>query len=856
MEQYRYKKSRKEQLETLKNKTEELVARVNDANRMLQIIEEDQEKTRTSEVELWLTKSSDAITHAESIDDEAKAAKRCLNGVIPNCCSRLNLEKRISKLSKEVTDLFEKAGHFTDTSPCLPVQKMGIMMSTAKMTGKTTAEKNLQMVWECLMGDAFVKIGVFGMGGVGKTTMMKNINNLLLEQKIRFNKVIWVTVSKDATVQKLQSNIAMAVKVDLSKEHDEAIMAALLLKAFHRMGRFVLILDDMWEEFSLHDLGVPMPTKENGCKLVLTTRSSEVCHKMECESIIKAELLSEEEGWELFINKYGADLPPGVEEVARDIVKECACLPLAIITTAVAMRGKVDIQDWKGSLTDLQERTSLFNDMEAKVIERLKFSYNHLDKISQNCFLYCALYPEDWEIKEYELINYWIIEGLIQGRSSEDEIDCGYRILNILKSCCMLEELYKDKTRRGLRKYVKMHDLIRDMALNIGRTNPKLLIKAGAQYRKNTAKEDWPEDLERASFMVNAIEVVTISPECPRLLTLFLAKNPLTRMIASDFFLHMKGLTVLNLCFTWISFLPESISNLVNLRGLLLSHCYSLRAVPSLSKLQSLIVLKLNYTSIEELPQGMEMLINLKCLNLRSTKQLQETIPVGLLRNLSSLQELDLSKIGVDKIYAEGRGNMFVGELLSLKKMEKLLIQFRDLRDFNTYARARNYQGLREFKFVVGSMTFWPSKRGISIFHDMDGFNYHLSLPKATEFLSIWIFPGLRRLSELACLKDMRELRECCIRNCNAMDCILSSEDGDVAHLQWVEKLRVESCFNIGTICKGFTTPGTLSCLKILHIDTCWKLKYLTSLTFLQHLHNLEEIEVKDCRNMEELVSL
>ncbi|CAI9777324.1 unnamed protein product [Fraxinus pennsylvanica] len=59
------------------------------------------------------------------------------------------------------------------------------------------------------------------------------------------------------------------------------------------------------------------------------------------------EVLSEEEAWILFMNKhsYGIRLPPKVEEIAREVVKKCASLPLAIITIAGSLRVEDEGED-------------------------------------------------------------------------------------------------------------------------------------------------------------------------------------------------------------------------------------------------------------------------------------------------------------------------------------------------------------------------------------------------------------------------------------------------------------------------------------------------------------------------------
>ncbi|KAI8024962.1 putative disease resistance protein [Camellia lanceoleosa] len=92
--------------------------------------------------------------------------------------------------------------------------------------GETTSERNMEKVWEYLMDDEVRTIGVFGMGGVGKTIIMKHINSRLLNESCNFDDVIWVTVSKAFNISKLQSDIAKALNLDLSDYEDEKRIAS------------------------------------------------------------------------------------------------------------------------------------------------------------------------------------------------------------------------------------------------------------------------------------------------------------------------------------------------------------------------------------------------------------------------------------------------------------------------------------------------------------------------------------------------------------------------------------------------------------------------------------------------------
>ncbi|KAL7206230.1 hypothetical protein ACSBR2_019025 [Camellia fascicularis] len=135
------------------------------------------------------------------------------------------------------------------------------------------------------MDNAVRKIGVQGMGGVGKTTIMKHINNQLLDETCNFSDVIWVTVPKTFEIKNLQWQIAMKLNLNLSDYEDELRSASEIHNMLSQKKRYVLILDNLSNPFALEEVGIPEPTRDNGCKLVLTTRLLEICTRMNCRTV-------------------------------------------------------------------------------------------------------------------------------------------------------------------------------------------------------------------------------------------------------------------------------------------------------------------------------------------------------------------------------------------------------------------------------------------------------------------------------------------------------------------------------------------------------------------------------------------
>ncbi|KAI5557770.1 hypothetical protein BDE02_18G125500 [Populus trichocarpa] len=725
---------------------------------------------------------------------------------------------------------------------------------TEELTGGEF-ENNKNAIWSWIMNDeASSSIGIYGMGGVGKTTLLTHIYNQLLQERGTFPHVHWITVSQDFSVYKLQNLIAKDFHLDLSNEDNERKRAAKLSKALTKKQRWVLILDDLWDCFDYNKVGIPIRVK--GCKLILTTRSFGVCQRMFCQKTIKVEPLSMEEAWALFMKVLGC-IPPEVEEIARSIASECAGLPLGIITMAGTMRGVDDRCEWRNALEDLKQSRIRKDDMEPEVFHILRFSFMHLKESElQQCFLCCALFPEDFKIRREDLIAYLIDEGVIKGlQSREAEFNKGHSMLNKLERVCLLESAkegyYNDRC-------VKMHDLIRDMAIQILEENSQGMVKAGAQLREVPGAEEWTENLTRVSLMHNQIEEIpsTHSPRCPSLSTLLLCDNSELQFIADSFFEQLHGLKVLDLSRTGITKLPDSVSELVSLTALLLIDCHMLRHVPSLEKLRALKRLDLSGTrALEKIPQGMECLCNLRHLRMNGCGE--KEFPSGLLPKLSHLQVFDLEEWIPPRTKDNRRGQpapltVKGKEVGCLRKLESLVCHFEGYSDYVEFIKSRDEtKSLTTYQILVGPLDKY--RYGYGYDYDYDGCRrktivwgnlsidrdggFQVMFPKDIQQLTIHNNDDATSLCDfLSLIKNATELEAIKIFSCNSMKSLVSSS--------WFRCTPLPS----------LSYNGIFSGLKQFNCSGCKSMKKLFPLVLLPSLVNLEKITVKFCEKMKEII--
>ncbi|GLT51639.1 hypothetical protein SLA2020_250360 [Shorea laevis] len=189
------------------------------------------------------------------------------------------LDPRLRKKIEEVEEMIQRGEKLLGsyTAPTPPER------ASAPPDRASAPPKNLvEEIWGYLMGDEVGMIGVCGIG-VRKTEIMKSLHDDL-QTVTRFKKVIWVTVSHSLRILELQEKIADAMGKRLPDNGNVKKRAVALMKIMETMT-YVVILDDVWEKFTLKEVGIPEPNVQNGCKVVVTSRSIDSCNYLHCKIV-------------------------------------------------------------------------------------------------------------------------------------------------------------------------------------------------------------------------------------------------------------------------------------------------------------------------------------------------------------------------------------------------------------------------------------------------------------------------------------------------------------------------------------------------------------------------------------------
>ncbi|XP_019155381.1 PREDICTED: uncharacterized protein LOC109152249 [Ipomoea nil] len=281
-------------------------------------------------------------------------------------------------------------------------------------------------------------IGIWGMGGIGKTTIARAVFKKFSSQfdgacflaDIRQHKIIELQKTLLETIQ----NVTM-----VSDEFDG------MEKIQRWLGRkkVLIVLDDVDHVEQLQNLAGSCNWFGRGSRVIITTRDAGVLrsHGVDEKHIYEVETLGNEEAIQLFsLFAFKKEVAPGVKEISGLIVHYAMGLPLALKVLGSYLCG-LEADEWKSTLEKLKDTPN--DDIHGK----LKISFDRLDPKNQKIFLHIACF---FRYKEEEYVK------------------------DVLKSCDLhpvigMRVLIERSLISVVKGRIEMHDLIQDMGWHIAR---------------------------------------------------------------------------------------------------------------------------------------------------------------------------------------------------------------------------------------------------------------------------------------------------------------------------------------------------------------------------------------------------
>ncbi|XP_068343222.1 disease resistance protein RPV1-like [Pyrus communis] len=513
-------------------------------------------------------------------------------------------------------------------------------------------------------GSNVVMVGIWGMGGLGKTTAAKAIYNQI-HHKFQFKSFlpdVSNTANKHGLVSLQEKLFSDILKMESKiSSVDEGIS---LIEDQFRHRRVLVILDNIDEVGQLdaivgnHDWFGP------GSRIIITTRDGHLLKQV--DKTYPAQKLSEREALELFsCHAFGNNWPnEEYHELSEKVVSYCGGLPLALEVLGSFLLNR-PIADWKSQLEKLKKTP------EGKIIKSLRISFEGLDDAQKAIFLDISCFFIGWK-KDY-------VAKVLDG--------CGFFAtigISVLRERCLITVEQNE---------LNMHDLLREMArVIISEKSPGhpgkwsrlwddrevidvLTNKSGTEEVEGVAVP-WGYDYGDASsteafanmkklrlLQLDRVELNGEYKHLPKeLIWLCWVYCPL-KSIPDDFF-NQDKLVVLDMWYSKLVQVWEGSKSLHNLKTLDLSCSYNLQKSPDFSQVRNLEELILQECqSLSKIHPSIGHLKRLSLVNLTGCSKL-----ISLPRDFYKLKSVETLLLNDCSKFIELRED--IGEMISLRTLE------------------------------------------------------------------------------------------------------------------------------------------------------------------------------------------
>ncbi|TKV99784.1 hypothetical protein SEVIR_8G066500v4 [Setaria viridis] len=435
---------------------------------------------------------------------------------------------------------------------------------------------------------------VWGMGGVGKTSLVDYVYRIV---KVEFDAAAWITVSKSYKVEELLRKVAREFGITIDVSNMELRSLVEVIRSHLKGKRYILVLDDIWEkDLWINKIMDVFPTNWVS-RFVFTSRKYEVASLATRNCAVKLDPMGENHSWKLFCrlafrNNDEKSCPIELHDLAMKFLRKCEGLPIAIACIGRLLSCKPStLTEWNNVYEELELQST--NNVIPGVDTILKVSLEDLPYELKNCFLHCAIFPEDCLLKRKRLIRHWITAGFIKKKESKTLEEVAEGCLNELVNRSLLQVVKKNEFGRV--KCCRMHDIIHHLALEKAKEECFGKVYEG------------PETFSVDSTRRLSIQSTNIEPLCQSGVTHLRAIHAFTSDVDIDLlrpiFMSSHLLSTLDLQGTKIKMLPNEVFNLFNLRFLGLRYTEIEILPKALGRLKNLEVLDALFTPLLSLPE-------------------------------------------------------------------------------------------------------------------------------------------------------------------------------------------------------------------------------------------------------------
>ncbi|KAF3339393.1 putative disease resistance protein RGA3 [Carex littledalei] len=381
-------------------------------------------------------------------------------------------------------------------------------------------------------------------------------------------------------------------------------------------------------------------------------------------------------------------------EIGMQIVKKCDGLPLAIKSIGGVLCTKgYSRGNWQAVL---RSNVWSMDGLSKDVHHALYLSYEDLPPTLKQCFVFCSLFPEDFEFNKTNLIFMWLAEGFLQDKEDFWELGNEYYAELLLRN--FLEDTYKYYNQ----EQCKMHDLLWSFARQLGK-DENYVLREGQVL----SGSEGSIKVRRLSIEGNEVNTKVIKKEKGLRTLLLYSKSEIALV---DMCKASLNLRILDLSWSNSNFssLPDSLGNLVHLRYLNVSNSKLGNIPNSIGNLRKLVYFSCsNCKELSYFPQRISNLRELRYLNFRDTKV--EAVPMGL-NNLEKLYDL----YGFKPYKNSLEGFSSLDMLESLSQLISLWLEGLEIVSDRKIAQRANFVSKNQLQFLQLKYTSLSSEEQLS----------------------------------------------------------------------------------------------------------------------------------------------
>ncbi|TKY63981.1 disease resistance protein [Spatholobus suberectus] len=236
-------------VEDLRHKRLRVERRVAEATRNLQNTEDG--------VKNWFEKVEEFTTDNQKFqNDEGRKKTQWYN-----LMNRYRLGKQAKKMAEDVKKLIDESSKFNEVAYWQNVTSNDATLSIAGYVELGSRKSLMEDIMAKLEDSTVRMIGLYGTGGVGKSTLIKAIAKKARDKKL-FNVVAISEITANPNLLKIQNEIAYVLGLRLEVEGENARADCLRRRLRKEKENTLVILDDLWDRLDLNKLGIPLDDED------------------------------------------------------------------------------------------------------------------------------------------------------------------------------------------------------------------------------------------------------------------------------------------------------------------------------------------------------------------------------------------------------------------------------------------------------------------------------------------------------------------------------------------------------------------------------------------------------------------